>query len=114
MASRAAKCDDLLASAGKEWIGTDKKRAGASLTQESEGRVDLARGAGLDDTQLPAKRMRGLLRAPPRVLGFGIVRVYHQSDESCSRNELVQHSQRLAPPAIRAEEIGSVPAKAAG
>src|SRR6476660_5117608 len=40
--------DNLLAPAGKEWIPTNKKRAGAPLSQGNEGGIDLAWAAGVE------------------------------------------------------------------
>src|SRR5262245_42922107 len=54
--------NNLLASARKEWITPEKKRISAPLSQGSEGGVDLARCAGVEDKQLLAELAGSLLR----------------------------------------------------
>ena len=87
--------DNLLTPAGKERIGTDKERAGAPQPQGGEGGVDLARGTGMENKQLPPKHPSGLLRVA-RVLGFRIIRVHHHGEDSGVGNKFVQQPQCLA------------------
>src|SRR5262245_42321175 len=88
--------DNLLEPAGKERIGTNKKRAGAPLPHGGEGGVDLARRAGIENEQLPAKGARGLQRVASRARGFRKFRIHQQRDHRSIGNELVQQPQRLA------------------
>ena len=89
IASRVGQRDNLLAPAGKEWIATDKKRAGAPLSQGSEGGIDLAWGAGVEHKQLQAKRACRLLHVAYHPRGFRKSRVGKRGDDSGAGNELV-------------------------
>src|SRR5947208_1043703 len=96
MASRTPMQQFAGAAAGKEWIGTDKKRADTLLVHRGERSVDLTRGAGIENQQLLPEAARSLTPFAFHARGFRKFRIDQQRDYCSIGNELVQQAQSLA------------------
>jgi hypothetical protein len=86
---------DLLAPEHEEWVGRDEERAGLPLDEGSEGGVDLAFGAGLQDMELHSLHSRRFLCLSHYGLDSRIVRVHEQGDHPGLGNQLPQQFKPL-------------------
>ncbi len=89
------QCHELVAPAGEEWIGADEECAGLQFDESCESGVDLAFGAGLQDTELQPLRARRLLLVSYHALGCQPVRVHQQGDHLGLGNQLGQQFEPL-------------------
>src|SRR5205085_10367370 len=79
-----------------EWIGTDNERARTLMPHYSEGGIDLARCASLENQQLQAECARGFFCVVYRARRFWKIRVRQQSNNGSMGNKLMQKPQSLA------------------